>query len=240
VRDARARRRPAPAARGRSGDRGPAGRRQQRHPLLHGEPGRRERGGRLQAGTRRAPAVGLPRRHAGRSGGVGVPGERGDRLGRRPAHRAARRAVRSGHVPAVGARRRDGRPGGARPQRPPRPPPDGGLRRRRQQRRPQGGPPAAPCGRAGAGRRPRHLLLRRGQAAHAAVAVAGQAPHGGGGGGALVAARRARGPAGSGAARAADRDRGAGDRGAGRPAPQHPAAPAPQRGLAGDPLAAVL
>ena len=61
---------------------------------------------RLQAGRGGAAAVGLPRRHAGRARGRGVRGVRGDRLGRRAADGAARRAVRAGHVPAVGRRRR--------------------------------------------------------------------------------------------------------------------------------------
>ena len=49
---------------------------------------------RLQADPRRASALGLPRRHAGRSRGRRVRGVRGDRLGRRAADRDARRTVR--------------------------------------------------------------------------------------------------------------------------------------------------
>ena len=56
---------------------------------------------RLQAGRGGAAAVGLPRRHARRPRGGGVPRLGGARLGHRAADVPARRAARSGHGAAV-------------------------------------------------------------------------------------------------------------------------------------------
>ncbi len=157
--------------------------------------------GRLQADLGGAAAVGLPRRHARRPRGGGVPRLRGARLGRRAADLAARRSARTGHGAALaGARpgagggdpgRRGQRAGGLaarlRRHRRPRPAglagprgqraaaPDGGLRRRRQQRRPQGRSRPGDDRRAPVRRRPRRHLPRRAQAADGAVGLAGGA-----------------------------------------------------------------
>src|ERR1035437_7242895 len=100
-----------------TGGRGAPGRRVQRDAVLHdqpfrlqadpfqgpekpeqpGEPGRL----RLQAGRRRASAVGLSHRHAGGPRGRGLRRVTRGGLGCGPAHRAAGRAVRARHVPAV-------------------------------------------------------------------------------------------------------------------------------------------
>ena len=155
----------------------PAGRGVQRDALLLG---RGSAGSPPRASTsrsRRAAALGLPRRHPRRAGGRRLRGLRGDRLADRAAHRATATArsgrawCSSGSTPTptidlVRPCRAADDPAAA---------PHGGVRRRRQQRRPQGRPPAADRRRPRLRRRPRCLLLRRGQAAHRAVAVARQA-----------------------------------------------------------------
>ena len=114
-RDGRRAGRSRPARARRAGDRGAAGRRVQRHAVLHDQDGGRGSRGeerpdgrgsvtetlRVQAGRGRAAAVGFPDRHAGRPGGRRLRGVPRGRLGRRPADGHAGRADGSGHVPAV-------------------------------------------------------------------------------------------------------------------------------------------
>ena len=164
------------------------------------DPGRRDRPLRLQAGPRRAAAVGLPRRHARRPRGRRVPGLRRPPAGtwcRRPCCATARSAPGACQLwidepeeaePLVGFV-----PAGELP---PRLVPDRrGARRRRPRRTPwptpttrgwpgwrsstrcvnnadrKGGHVLARRRRPDLRRRPRRLLPRRGQAAHGAVGL---------------------------------------------------------------------
>ncbi len=111
-------RRARAADRGRAdGRRAPVGVDEQRPPVPRDAPlprprARPRRGVHLQAGDGRAAARRLPGRHARPARGRGVRGLAGQRLGHRPADRAARRPVRRGHGPAVDQGRRGRRPGG--------------------------------------------------------------------------------------------------------------------------------
>ncbi len=101
---------------------------------------------RLQAGRRRTAAMGLSGRDAGRARAGCLSDVTSWRVGRGTADGVPGRAVRAGHVPALGRRGRVSRSGRAGPQRrrPPAPA-DVGLRRRGEQRRPQDRPPATDC-----------------------------------------------------------------------------------------------
>ena len=210
---------------------------------------------RLQAGARRAPALGLPGRHARRPRGRLVPGLGGGGLPRRAAHGAARRPVRARDGADLGGHRRRARAGrrllaeegaarlAARCCAPaatrgepavlvhadtPALRADGGVRRGGQQRRPQGRPRARGRRRPPLRRRPRPHPARRGQAAHGALGLGRAAAARRRRRGAGEAARRARRGVQRRARRAHHPPRGAHARRAGeRPAQPTPASPSP-------------
>ncbi len=89
---------------GRAGDRGPAGGRLQRHPVLHG-PLRGQPRPACTSRWRGSGRCGTSRRHAGRPRGGRLRRVPGRGLGRGAAHGDAGRPVRPRHVPALDRRR---------------------------------------------------------------------------------------------------------------------------------------